>query len=122
MLLQVLILLNLYLYDRVIVDSGFYFNLLWNLQEPGKELQLLGGRKATSHLGQLDHINFDKLGRTFKQLRDRFSELDGSPLKIVPPLDLFGSADSIDVYADDYAALLTPREWLTVPVIQIWML
>ena len=28
LLLKVLILLNLYLYDRVIVDSGFYSNLL----------------------------------------------------------------------------------------------
>jgi hypothetical protein len=112
----------LYLYDRVVVDSGFYSNLLWNLQEPGKELQAHGGREATSHSKVFDGINFAKMGRTFKQLRDRFSELDGSPFKIVPPLDLFGSATSIDVFADDYAALLTPEEWLTVPVIQIWML
>jgi hypothetical protein len=62
------------------------------------------------------------MGRTFKELRDRFSELDGSPFQIVPPLDFFGSAVPIDVYADDYAALLTPGQWLTVPVIQIWML
>ena len=92
------------------------------LQEPGKKLQVHGGGKATSHSKVFDGINFDKMGRTFKQLRDRFSELDGSPFKIVPPLDLFGSATSIDVFADDYAALLTPQEWLTVPVIQIWML
>jgi len=122
LLLQLLILLNLYLYDRVVVDSGFYFNLLWYLQEPGKELEVHGGGKATSHSKVFDGINFAKMGRTFKQLRDRFSELDGSPFKIVPPLDLFGSATSIDVFADDYAALLTPEQWLTVPVIQIWML
>ncbi|XP_078169512.1 uncharacterized protein LOC144563927 [Carex rostrata] len=91
-------------------------------QEPRKEVQVPGGRNATSHIKAFDHINFDKLGRTFKQLRDRFSELDGTPFKIDPPLDLFCSADSIFVYADDYVALLTPQEWLTVPVIQIWML
>ena len=92
------------------------------LQEPLIEVQVPGGRNATSHCKVFDRINFDKLGRTFKQLRDLFSELDGSPFKIDPPLDLFCSADSIDVYADDYAALLTPREWLTVPVIQFLML
>ena len=92
------------------------------LQEPDKELQVPGGGKATSRSKVFDGINFDKMGRTFKQLRDRFWELDGSPLKIIPPVDFFGSADPIDVFADDYAALLTPETWLTVPVIQIWML
>ncbi|KAF3331144.1 hypothetical protein FCM35_KLT04498 [Carex littledalei] len=56
------------------------------------------------------------------ELRDRFSELDGSPLQIDPPLDLFYSADPISVFADDYAALLTPKEWLIAPTVQIWML
>ena len=92
------------------------------LQEPGQELPVLGGRNATGHCKALEHINFDKLGRTFKELRDRFSELDGSPIKIDPPLDLFSSAEPISVYADDYAALLTPKEWLTGPIVQIWML
>jgi hypothetical protein len=106
--------LNLILYF-----ISIYYKIL---QEPRKELGFPGGPNATSHCKAFDGINFDKLGRTFKQLRDRFLELDGSPLKIDPPLDLFGSTDPIDVYADDYAALLTPQEWLTVPVIQIWML
>jgi hypothetical protein len=92
------------------------------LQEPGKELQVPRSGSAVSHSKVFDGINFDKLGRIFKLLRDRFSELDGSPFKIDPPLDFFGSADPIDVYADDYAVLLTPREWLTAPVVQIWML
>ena len=92
------------------------------LQEPRKELGFPGCPNATSHCKAFDGINFDKLGRTFKQLRDRFSELDGSPFKIDPPLDLLCSDDSKCVYANDYAALLTPREWLNVPVVQIWML
>ena len=92
------------------------------LQEPGKELVVPEGSKETSHCKAFDGINFDKLGQTFKHIRDRFLELDGSPIKIDPPVDLFCSDDSICVYADDYAALLTPREWLTVPVVQIWML
>jgi hypothetical protein len=78
--------------------------------------------KKTSESKVFNHINFDKLGRTFKQLRDRFLELDGSPFKIDPPLDFFCSADPIEVYADDYAALLTPEGWLTAPAVQIWML
>jgi len=112
----------LYLYDRVVVYSGFYFNLLWNLQEPGKEPPVVGGRNATGHSKVFDGINFDKLGRTFKQLRDRFAEQDGSPFQINPPFDLFCSADSISVFAEDYAFLLTPKAWLTVPILQIWML
>jgi hypothetical protein len=94
------------------------------LQEPGKELQVPGSRKATVHCKALEHINFDKLGRrSFRQLRDLFSELDGSPVEINPPLDLFGSpASPISIFADDYAALLTPNEWLSAPVVQIWML
>ena len=92
------------------------------LQEPREEVHLPLGGKATSHCKAFDGINFDKLGRTFKHLRDRFAELDGSPFKIDPPLDLFCSADSIYVYADDFAALLAPREWLTGPIIQMWML
>ena len=93
------------------------------LQEPINEVQVAGGRKATSHSKVFDRIDFDKLGRrTFKQLRDRFLALDGSPITVPTPYDLFCSPDSIKVYADDYAALLTPREWLTAPVIQIFML
>ena len=93
------------------------------LQEPGNALQVAGGRKATSHSKVFDHINFDKLSRrSFKQLRDRFWSLDGSPITVPTPYDLFCSPDSIKVYADDYAALLTPQEWLTAPVIQIFML
>ena len=92
------------------------------LQEPCKELQVLGGRNEMRGIKAFDRISFDKLGRTFKQLRDRFSELDGSPFEIDPPLDLFCSSDSISIFADDYAALLKPKEWLSVPVIQIWML
>ena len=99
--------------------TSIYYEIL---QEPGKEMIIPGGPKATSHCKAFDGINFDKLGQTFKHIRDRFSELDGSPIEIDSPADLLCSDDSICVYADDYAALLTPREWLTVPVVQIWML
>ena len=105
---------------QLILDFiSIYYQIL---QEPGKELQVPRGGNATSHSKVFDGINFDKLGRTFKQLHDRFSELDDSPFQIDLPLDLFHQAGSISVYADDYAALLTPREWLTIPVVQIWML
>ena len=92
------------------------------LQEPREELQVPGGRNATGHYKVHEHINFYKLGRTFKELRDRFSELDSSPIKIDPPPDLFCSAEPISIYEDDYAVLLTPKEWLIAPIVQIWML
>ena len=107
--------LNLILYF-----ISIYYEILQ--EPPSKELGLPGGPNATSHCKAFDGINFDKLGRTFKQLRDRFLELDGSPLKIDTPLDLFCSDDSICIFADDYAAMLKPKEWLTAPAVQIWML
>ena len=92
------------------------------MQAKDKEIQGPGGGKKSSESKVFKNINFDKLGRTFKQLRDWFSELDGIPFKIDPPLDLFCSADPIEIYADDYAAFLTPKEWLTASAVQIWML
>jgi len=74
------------------------------------------------HIKAFDDINFDNLGLKFKQLRDRFLKLDGSPFTIDPPLDRCCTSDPICVYADDYAALLTPMEWLTGAIIQMWML
>ena len=104
----------------MILDFILCYNEI--LQEPREEVQVPKGRNATSHCKAFDGINFDKLGRTFKQLRDQFSELDGSPFRIDLPLDLLCSSDSISVFTDDYAALLTPKEWLTAPIVQIWML
>ena len=88
------------------------------MQEPRKELQVPTSGKLVhsdgfEERGQykgFQDINFDRLGPTFKSLRDRFVEQVGNAFHIDPPMDLFHSEDLIFVHADDLKALITDRK------------
>jgi hypothetical protein len=69
-----------------------------------------------------DTIDFNRLGGMYKTVRDRFLR-QGQPFISVPaPLELFSEPYVITVNRDDYRDLCMRTEWLSVPVMQIFML
>lgn len=98
---------------------------LKELQVPTSEISVHSDAFAPKQYQGFDGLNFDNLGPHFKNLRDVFLKKFGNAFDIDLPLDLFHSEDaisSISVHADDLRDLITPKKWITSPIIQIFMM
>jgi len=93
--------------------------VLSQLQSPRKGQT---GENVGKTPNMFDGVDFERFPQTFTTLRDRFLYQPLSVFHIDPPLDLFHREGPISVSADDFLALVTPREWLSVPIIQIFMM
>ena len=86
-----------------------------------RKVQIGGTSYQTGNM--FDGINFERhFPQSFPTLRDQFLNQADNVFHIDPPLDLFHGEGSISVRADDFLELVTPEEWLTVLIIQIFMM